>query len=128
MIMNRIPLIDKIFCRFFDCLFKKNILLLKDKFFNKSRITIYDRSFMDSLIHKKKFTYYNRFYKFLYNKDNTFLLKVNAQMIIKRKDELTEKEIFNYYEQFENYDIKSSLYVIESNIKYLIFTPEYLKS
>jgi hypothetical protein len=122
-----------VLCKFFGCLIKKKLLLLKSKLLSKSVVIIFDRSFFDYyLIHYK-----NNFIKSLFiwmsiDKKNTLLLIDSSERIYYRKQELTIEQIDNYYSSLINYseeldiinieDLGSTKYKINSIIVHKILT------
>ncbi len=130
--MLKIKRVNRFMADRFGGVFLKNIGIFRDKLKAKNLISLCDRSLFDQFIYKKRFNKNLAFLKFLYVKDYTFLLHSPAELIVKRKDELSLEQINNYYEDYffyykkyikiDNDDIQLSLYQIESNIRYFTYT------
>jgi serine/threonine protein kinase len=120
-------------CRYFGCLLKKYLIILKNKIKTKSMVNLYDRSFVDVLIFKKNILYNMLSFIFGHIKD-IILLYDNAFNIIHRKQELKESEINKYYLEFDKYqdniqriqvkDMNITQYKLNSIIIHKILTKE----
>lgn len=95
-------------------IFVKKITILILKFKEKSKLVFFDRSFLDSMIQKRKINRISAYLVFyLVKKDFIVLMQDHAKNINSRKKELSVNEIEKYYNDFFHYGRKDYIVYVE---------------